>query len=177
VRFGYRRLTVLLRREGWRVNAKRIYRLMGWKDSRCAPKPRKKLASRVRIPLLAAARPYERWSVDFVGARLAVGRWFRTLTVVDLSRASLTLVADRSLTGGKSPQPSAACCSIGRQAITVDNGGEFVSRAMDSWAYAHEVRLDSPGAVRAVRTTRNVKRISVFRNRPMRDFWNGAEPR
>jgi putative transposase len=145
VRFGYRRWTVLLRREGWRVNAKRIYRLYGLEGLEVRTKPRKKLASRLRVPLPAATRPNERWSMDFVSARLADGRWFRTLTVLDLyTRESLTLVADRSLTGVK---VAAALSRVlqqraAPQAITVDNGGEFVSRAMDAWAYAHDVRLD-----------------------------------
>ena len=76
---------------------------------------------------------------------LADGRWFRTLTVLDVyTRESLALVADRSLTGVK--VAAALSRSLQRRgaptAITVDNGGEFVSRAMDAWAYAHDVRLD-----------------------------------
>jgi putative transposase len=83
--------------------------------------------------------------MDFVSARLANGRWFRTLTVLDLyTRESVALVADRSLTGIK---VAAALSQVLRArraplAITVDNGGEFVSHAMDAWAYAHDVRLD-----------------------------------
>jgi putative transposase len=72
VRFGYRRLTVLLRLEGWRVNAKRIYRLYGLEGLEMRTQPRKKLASRVRVPLPAATRPNERWIMDFVSARLMV---------------------------------------------------------------------------------------------------------
>jgi putative transposase len=145
VRFGYRRLTVLLKREGWPVNAKRIYRLYGLENLEVRTKPRKRLASRLRVPLPTATRPNERWSMDFVSARLADGRWFRTLTVMDVfTRESLALVADRSLTGIK------VALTLNRivttrpapEAITVDNGGEFVSRAMDAWAYAHDVRLD-----------------------------------
>src|SRR4051812_17833082 len=145
VRFGYRRLTVLLKREGWRVNAKRIYRLYGLERLEVRTKPRKKLASRARVPRPAPTRPNERWSMDFVSARLADGRWFRTLTVLDVyTRESLALVADRSLTGVK---VAAALTPIVAQrgapaSITVDNGSEFVSRAMDAWAYAHEVRLE-----------------------------------
>ena len=102
VRFGYRRLTVLLKREGWRVNAKRVYRLYGDEGLTVRTKPRKKLASRARVPLPAPTRPNERWSMEFVSARLADGRWFRTLTVLDVyTRESLALVADRSLTGIK----------------------------------------------------------------------------
>ena len=67
------------------------------------------------------------------------------LTVVDLyTRESLALVAERSLTGVK--VPAALSRVLQRRsaptAITVDNGGKFVSRAMDAWAYAHDVRLD-----------------------------------
>jgi putative transposase len=102
VRFGYRRLTVLLKREGWPVNAKRIYRLYDDEGLTVRTKPRKRLASRPRVPMPAATRPNERWSMDFVSARTADGRWFRTLTVLDLyTRESLALVADRSLTGVK----------------------------------------------------------------------------
>jgi transposase InsO family protein len=146
VRFGYRRLTVLLRREGWRVNAKRVYRLYGQEGLEVRTKPRKKLASRARVPLPLPVRPNERWSMDFVSARLADGRWFRTLTVLGLfTRESLALVADRSLTGVK---VAAALSNVLRQrqapkAITVDNGSEFVSRAIDAWAYAHDVRPHS----------------------------------
>jgi len=57
VRFGYRRLTVLLRREGWRVNAKRIYRLYGDEGLTVRTKPRKRLASRRRVPMPVAMRP------------------------------------------------------------------------------------------------------------------------
>jgi putative transposase len=145
VRFGYRRLTVLLKREGWRVNAKRIYRRYADEGLTVRTKPRRKLASRARVPLPAPTRPNERWSMDFVSARLADGRWFRTLTVMDVyTRESLALVADRSLTGVK---VAAALNTViarrqGPVAITVDNGSEFVSRAMDAWAYAHDVRLE-----------------------------------
>ena len=126
------------------MNAKRIYRLYSDEGLTVRTKPRKRLASGARVPLPAPTRPNERWSMDFVSARLADGRWFRTLTVLDVfTRESLALVADRSLTGVK---VAAALTPIVRRrgapdAITVDNGGEFVSRAMDAWAYAHDVRL------------------------------------
>ena len=91
VRFGYRRLTVLLKREGWRVNAKRIYRLYGDRGARrCGRSRGSGSPVAPRVPLPAPTRPNERWSMDFVSARLADGRWFRTLTVLDLyTRESL----------------------------------------------------------------------------------------
>jgi putative transposase len=111
VRFEYRRLTVLLKREGWRVNAKRVYRLYSDEGLTVRTKPRKRLASRPRVPLPAPTRPNERWSMDFVSARFADGRWFRTLTVLDVyTRESLALVADRSLTGSRSPRRSRRWC-------------------------------------------------------------------
>jgi transposase InsO family protein len=75
VRFGYRRLTVLLKREGWRVNAKRIYRLYGLEGLEVRTEPRKKLASRARVALPRPSRPNERWSMDFVSG--LDGRWQR----------------------------------------------------------------------------------------------------
>ena len=129
------------------MNAKRIYRLYGLEGLTVRTKPRKKLASRARVPLPRADAARMSGGAWTSSARaLADGRWFRTLTVLDLyTRESLALVADRSLTGRQGrggAEPT--CCSGGAapQAITVDNGGEFVSRAMDAWAYAHDVRLD-----------------------------------
>jgi putative transposase len=103
VRCGYRRLTVMLRREGWAVNAKRIYRLYTEDGLAVRTKVHKKIiARRSRVPALRATRPNEKWSMDFVAARLLDGRWFRVLTVVDqFTRECLLLLADSSLTGQK----------------------------------------------------------------------------
>jgi putative transposase len=102
VRFGYRRLTVLLKREGWGVNAKRIYRLYTEEGLTVRTKQRKKAASRQRVPLGLAAKPNERWSMDFVSDRLVNDRWFRVLTAVDqFTRECLLLYADRALSGEK----------------------------------------------------------------------------
>ena len=83
VRFGYRRLTVILRREGWRVNPKRIYRLYTEDGLTVRTKIRKKLARRSRVPTPRAMRPIQKWSMDFLSAKLLDGRWFRVLTVID----------------------------------------------------------------------------------------------
>lgn len=145
VRFGYRRLTVMLRREGWMVNAKRIYRLYTEDGLTVRTKVRKKIARRTRVPALQAARPNQKWSMDFVAAKLVDGRWFRVLTVIDqFTRECVLLLADSSLTGHKVAQ--ALSQAIAERAapvsITVDNGTEFVSKAMDVWAYRHGVQLD-----------------------------------
>ena len=141
VRFGYRRLTVLLRREGWSVNAKRIYRLYSEEGLTV----RTKAAGRARVPQPGATAPNQRWSMDFMRERIAEGRWFRILTVVDqFTRECLCLLADQSLTGEKVAQ---ALEPVVRQrgaprSITVDNGSEFASRVMDVWAYRHDIHLD-----------------------------------
>lgn len=145
VRFGYRRLTVLLKREGWAVNAKRIYRLYSEEGLTVRTKQRKKAASHQRVPQGLATRPNHRWSMDFVSDRLVDGRWFRVLTVVDqFTRECLLLLADSSLSGEK--VAAALECVVGDRggpkSITVDNGSEFASRAMDTWAYRHGIQLD-----------------------------------
>jgi len=83
VRFGYRRLTVLLRRDGWRVNAKRIYRLYTDEGLTVRTKHRTKAAGRHRVPQAVATAQDQRWSMDFVSECVADGRWSRILTVVD----------------------------------------------------------------------------------------------
>ena len=145
VRFGYRRLTVLLRREGWRVNAKRIYRLYTEEGLTVRTKHRTKAAGRTRVPQAVATAPNQRWSMDFMSARVADGRWFRILTIVDqFTRECLGLVADQSLTGERvvaALEPLVLQRGAPR-AITVDNGGEFASRVMDAWAYRQGIQLD-----------------------------------
>ena len=94
VRFGYRRLTVLLRREAGGVNAKRVWRLYREEGLTMRTKRRKKLASRARVPPSRATAPQQRWSMDFVHDRLIDGRAFRVLTVLDqFTRECVALVA------------------------------------------------------------------------------------
>lgn len=145
VRFGYRRLTVMLRREGWAVNAKRIYRLYREDGLTVRTKVRRKIARRQRTPLPRATRPNQRWAMDFVSERLYDGRWFRVLTVVDqFTRECLLLLADSSLTGQKVALALSQVLAEREapESITVDNGTEFASKAMDAWAYQYRVQLD-----------------------------------
>ncbi|WP_051979019.1 IS3 family transposase [Edaphobacter aggregans] len=83
VRYGYRRLTVMLKREGWEVNAKHIYRLYSEEGLSVRTKRRKQRAQRQRVAQGPAVRRNDKWSIDFVVQRLADGRWIRVLTVVD----------------------------------------------------------------------------------------------
>jgi len=143
---GTRRLTVLLRRAGGPGTAKRIYRLYTEEGLIVRTKPRKRAAQRQRVPQGVASQPNQRGATDFVHQRLVDGRWIRVLTVLDqCTRECLRLVADvDSLSGRK---VAAALEPIVQyrgapQSITVDNGSEFASRALDVWAYQHGVQLD-----------------------------------
>ncbi len=146
LRFGYRRLTVLLRREGWLVNAKRIYRLYTEDGLAMRTKVRKKIARRARVSALRATWPSEKWSMDFVAARLLDGRWFRVLTLVhQFTRESLLLLADRSLTGHILALSLSQLIAERNapESITVDKKTEFCSRAMEARAYQLGVQTEA----------------------------------
>ena len=145
MRFGYRRLTILLQREGWTVGKRRVYRLYRTEGLMVRTKGRKKRASQLRVPLATATAANQRWSMDFVTERFENGRYFRILTLLDqFSRECLLLWADVSLTGQKVVLCLQKLAGSRRLplAITVDNGAEFCSRAMDAWAYQTGVKLD-----------------------------------
>ncbi len=145
VRYGYRRLHVLLRREGWRVNHKRVYRLYREEGLGIRVKRRKKLASAPRVLPPPAQRPQERWSLDFLSDSLADGRRFRVLTIVDtVSRVSPAIEVGISLTGERVVTLLDRMRStVGvPQRIAIDNGPEFISKALDAWAYQNGVQLE-----------------------------------
>lgn len=144
-RFGYPRLHVLLRREGWKVNIKRVYRLYKLEGLGVCTKKRKKRGSHLRVVPEAPIRANERWSMDFVQDSLLDGRKFRALTVVDVfTRECLAVHADCSLSGRKvaAVLDTVATARGCPKEITVDNGTEFFSKAMDAWAYHRGVKLD-----------------------------------
>ena len=145
-RYGYRRLHVLLRREGWPVNMKRIRRLYRLEGLQLRHRVRRrKHASLHRGIPPAASRAHERWSMDFVHDALLDGRAFRVLTVVDQwSRWSPILEVAPGMSG--SAVAAALDRAIARhgkpRTITVDHGTEFTSRALDEWAYRRGITLD-----------------------------------
>lgn len=140
------RIWVLLRREGWPVNKKRVrrlYRLDGL-QLRMRVRRRKHIALH-RGPAPMATGPRERWCMDFVHAALADGRPFRVLTTVDhWSRQSPILEVASSMSG------HAVGVALDRvlpsahrlRSVTVDHGTEFMSRALEDWAYRRGVQLD-----------------------------------
>ncbi len=145
-RFGYRRIHVLLLRDGWRVNMKRVrrlYRLDGL-QLRFRMRRRKRASLHRGIPP-AASRAHERWSMDFVHDALINGRAFRMLTVIDQwSRWSPIVEVAHSMSGGAVADAlDRAISKHGKpKTITVDHGTEFTSRALDEWAYRRGVTLD-----------------------------------
>lgn len=145
-RFGYLRLHVLLTREGWHVNKKRIHRLYCEEGLQVRVKRKKrKIVTQLRAARTEATRTDERWSMDFVTDQLVGGRKFRVLTLVDLhTRECLSLTVGFSLKGGDVAAALEALKTRGRKpaTITVDNGSEFTSKELDTWCYLNDVKLD-----------------------------------
>ena len=141
-RFGYRRLHILLRREGYVVNHKRLFRL--YKEERLIVRRRggRKRAMGTRAPITLPLQPNQRWSLDFVSDQLLDGRRFRILTVVDdCTRECLALVADTSLSGMRvARELDQITIARGRPATIVsDNGTELTSNAILTWADESQV--------------------------------------
>jgi putative transposase len=145
-RFGFTRLWVLLRREGWRVNIKRVrrlYRLEGL-QLRMRVRRRKHRALH-RGPAPVPTDLAQQWSMDFVHDQLADGRAFRVFTVVDQwSRQSPILEVGLRMNGSTvAATLDRAIASYGTpKSITCDHGTEFMSRVLEDWAYTRGVALD-----------------------------------
>ena len=136
-RFGYRRLHVLLRREGYEVNHKKLFRLYREEKLTVRRRGGRKRAIGTRAPMLLPLAPNERWSLDFVSDQLTDGRRFRILTVVDdCTRECLALLADTSLSGDRvARELDRLIAEHGKPKMIVsDNGTEFTSNAILTWA-------------------------------------------
>lgn len=146
VGWGYERLHILLRREGWGVNHKRVYRLYREEGLAMRKRPSKRRRSCLKreLPVLAT-RKNECWSMDFMSDELYDGRRFRLLTLVDNhTRESLAVRVGQRLRGHDVAAALDGVVDVhGRpQAIRVDNGPEFISKDLDLWAYFNGVKLD-----------------------------------
>jgi len=143
-RFGYRRLHILLAREGFVVNHKRVHRIYRAAGLQVRRRRRKRLTRADRVPLPIPGQRQERWSMDFTVDTLADGRGFRTLNIVDdFTRECVAIEVDRSLPGLRVARVlDSLHATIGLpQSIVVDNGPEFAGRTLDAWAYARGVTL------------------------------------
>ncbi len=135
-RFGYRRLHILLTREGWEVNWKKVYRL--YREERLTVRKRggRKRALGTRAPMTIPQGPNQRWSLDFVSNALADGRRFRILCVIDdFSRECLATVVDTSISGIRVARELDRIAELRGYLYMVvsDNGTELTSNAMLKW--------------------------------------------
>ena len=144
-RWGYRRLHVLLQREGYRLNHKlvfRLYRAEGLAERR---RKRKRMTATLRVLPPPPTRPRQQWTMDFTQDSLSSGRQFRTLNVIDtFTRECMLIEADHSLPG---PRVVRALERLTERlgmpdVIRIDNGSEFTSSAVDGWAYREGIKLD-----------------------------------
>ena len=144
--YGYFRIYIVLRREGWLANHKRVYRLYRQDGlSLRLKKPRRNVSAAdcVRQPATAAAN--EMWSMDFVSDALFDGRRLRALTVVHTyTREALAIDVDQGIKGEQIVETIARIAGTrgSSKTIRVYNGPEFISKALDRWAYENGVTLD-----------------------------------
>jgi putative transposase len=142
-RFGYRRLQILLRREGIHMNHKKFRRLYREEHLQVRRRAGRKRALGVRTPLTLPQGPNQRWSMDFLGDAFADGRRFRILAIVDdFTRECLCLVADTSLPGLRGARElDAVIAERGKPLLCVsDNGPEFTGMTILRWC--QETRVE-----------------------------------
>jgi putative transposase len=147
VRYGCRRIFTLLRREGWRDNHKRVHRLYRLEGLNLRSKrPHRKRAAAHRLDRPELSSIHQCWSMDFVADQLFDGRKIRALTVVDnFSRQCVAIHVGQSLKGEDVVTVMDRLKTIHLSVplrIQVDNGSEFISKALDLWAYDNNVILD-----------------------------------
>ena len=135
-RFGYRRLHILLRREGVLINRKKTQRLYREEGLTVRRRKERKRAVGTRTPPPVLALPNQRWSLDFVHDQLATGRRFRVLNIVDdVTRECLAAVPDTSISGRRVVRELSRLIAWrgkpGR--IVSDNGTELTSNAVLAW--------------------------------------------
>jgi putative transposase len=141
-RFGYRRLHILLRELGEPSGVNRIYRLYREEGLTVRKRRARRRATGTRTPILVEARVNARWSLDFVHDQFAKGRRFRILNIVDdMTRECLAAVPDTSISGKRVARELTMLVGTrGKpQMIVSDNGTEFTSNAILSWAKDHRV--------------------------------------
>src|SRR5664279_58550 len=149
-RFGYRRLFILLRREGEPSGINRIYRLYREEGLTVRKRRARRRAVGSRAPILVESKPNARWSVDFVHDQLACGRRLRILNIVDdVTRECLAAIPDTSISGRRVARELTALIKRrGKPGMIVsDNGTEFTSNAMFAWAQDNRVvwHFTAPG--------------------------------
>jgi len=144
-RFGYRRIHVMLLREGLKVNHKRVQRIYREEKLSLRTKNRKKRAMHLRVAKEPATQANQRWSMDFVQDEFFNGRKFRTLNIVDdFTRECIVIEVDISLQGVRVARvlDRIAIHRSLPKSIVCDNGPEFAGKALDAWAHSKGITLD-----------------------------------
>ena len=147
IRYGYWRIYTLLRREGWKDNHKRVYRVYCEEGLNLRSKrPRRNRTASHRLERPQLSNIHQSWSMDFVADQLFDGRKIRALTIVDnYSRKCLAIHVGQSLKGedvvAVMNQLKVVNLAVPNR-IQVDNGSEFISKALDKWCYDNGVTLD-----------------------------------
>jgi putative transposase len=145
MRFGYRRLTAMLVREGTPANHKRVYRLYREEGLAMRIRQRRRIRWNGAVTRPAATKPNQRWSMDFVSDCVSCGKVIRMLTLVDdCTRECPVIEVDTSLGGlrvGRVLDRMASERGL-PEAIVVDNGPEFRGRALAAWSEQRGVRLE-----------------------------------
>lgn len=143
-RYGYRRLHVLLLREGWLLNWKRTYRVYHEAGLMVRRRKRKRIAGIERQEKVMATGPNQSWSMDFVSDGFVDGRRLRCLNIVDdFTKECLAIEVDTSLPGRRVVSVLERLAEMRGlpKSITVDNGPEFISKVLDAWAYEQQLTL------------------------------------
>lgn len=144
-RFGQDRVYRILRRNGWPDNHKRVSRVYIEDGLSLRLKRRQKRAASLRVPMPAATGPNQAWTMDFVHDRLASGRVFKCLTVVDeFTRECLAIEVDFGMAGERVTRVLDRLIELRGKPVGIrtDNGPEFAGNALDAWAYRQGVKLD-----------------------------------
>lgn len=143
-RYGYRRIHVLMARQGIKMNLKRLRRLYKEEGLCVKTKRRKKISAAKRVKPEQPTAPNECWSMDFVHDQTIDGKKFRILTIVDsFSRVSPRLEARAGWTSSAVTEVLSALAKLGSKPATliVDNGTEFASKELDRWAFENSVKI------------------------------------
>ncbi len=146
VRYGYRRIHVLLRREGWTLGRSQVYRLYTEESLQLRSKlPKRRKMMVARRERYVPRRPNQAWSMDFVADQLVNGNRFRPLTIVDVfSREALAIEVGKQL---RAENVVDVCNRLvatrgAPKRVFTDNGSEFSGGMFDLWAYHHGMHID-----------------------------------
>jgi putative transposase len=173
-RFGYRRIHVMLRREGQCVNVKRVYRLYCQERLQVQRRRKRRGVAVERRPLAVPERPNQVWSIDFVSDSLETGRRIKCLTIVDdFTKEAVDIVLDHGISGQYVTRvlDAAARFRALPRTIRTDQGPEFTGKAMDAWAYQRGIELR---LIEAGKPTQNAYVESFngkFRDECLNEHW------